>query len=156
MAHLEELGGSKNISIELNLVPFIDLMSVCIIFLLITAVWTQVSMIQLGSSLNTTQTATSLVKKKSVHSDIPFRVNIIKDGFSIIIGSERMFIPLNKKKYNAQDLLNKIKQIKTVYPTKQNATVSAHNTVRYKHIIVTMDMLLKAGFSNVTIATGEM
>ncbi len=52
MAHIES-GGSRGrkTNIELNLVPFIDLMSVLITFLLITAVWTQVSMIQIGSSL---------------------------------------------------------------------------------------------------------
>ena len=43
--------GKKEVAVELNLVPFIDLMSVLITFLLITAVWTQVSMIQIGNSL---------------------------------------------------------------------------------------------------------
>ncbi|HEX4923807.1 MAG TPA: biopolymer transporter ExbD, partial [Bdellovibrionales bacterium] len=37
MAQIEEGGGGRETTIELNLVPFIDLMSVCIIFLLITA-----------------------------------------------------------------------------------------------------------------------
>lgn len=48
MAQIDS-GGSKGraVSVELNLVPFIDLMSVLITFLLITAVWTQVSMIQI-------------------------------------------------------------------------------------------------------------
>ena len=56
MAHIEEQGGKTSSVVELNLVPFIDLMSVCIIFLLITAVWTQVSMLQLGSSVYSQQT----------------------------------------------------------------------------------------------------
>ena len=55
MAHIEESGKNSSV-VELNLVPFIDLMSVCIIFLLITAVWTQVSMIQLGSSIYSNKT----------------------------------------------------------------------------------------------------
>src|SRR5437762_7144378 len=39
-------GGKKALDAELNLVPFIDLLSCCISFLLITAVWTQLDCIQ--------------------------------------------------------------------------------------------------------------
>ena len=52
MAQVSDGGsGKKEATFDLNLVPFIDLMSVMITFLLITAVWTQVSMIKLGSSI---------------------------------------------------------------------------------------------------------
>ena len=36
----------RGMSAELNLVPFIDLLSVCITFLLLTAAWTQVEALQ--------------------------------------------------------------------------------------------------------------
>jgi len=49
MAQIEEKGSGRSSNVDLNIVPFIDLMCVCIIFLLVTAVWTQVSMIQIGS-----------------------------------------------------------------------------------------------------------
>src|SRR2546423_11186107 len=43
-------GGKKPLDAELNLVPFIDLLSCCIAFLLITAVWTQIAGLQVASS----------------------------------------------------------------------------------------------------------
>src|SRR2546429_1824314 len=43
-------GGKKPLDAELNLVPFIDLLSCCISFLLITAVWTQIAGLQVSSS----------------------------------------------------------------------------------------------------------
>src|SRR3989442_14967460 len=43
-------GGKKALDAELNLVPFIDLLSCCISFLLITAVWTQIAGLQVASS----------------------------------------------------------------------------------------------------------
>ena len=43
-------GGKKALDAELNLVPFIDLLSCCISFLLITAVWTQIAGLQVSSS----------------------------------------------------------------------------------------------------------
>jgi biopolymer transport protein ExbD len=35
--------GRKGVDSEVNLIPFIDLLSVCILFLLMTAVWVQIS-----------------------------------------------------------------------------------------------------------------
>ena len=43
MAHIDSGGRGRDVNTELNLVPVIDLMSVLITFLLISAVWTQVS-----------------------------------------------------------------------------------------------------------------
>src|SRR5438552_18807666 len=43
-------GGKKALDAELNLVPFIDLLSCCISFLLITAVCTQIAGIKVASS----------------------------------------------------------------------------------------------------------
>ena len=39
MAQIEETGGGKSRNVELNIVPFIDLMSCLTAFLLVTAVW---------------------------------------------------------------------------------------------------------------------
>ena len=58
-----ESSRGRSVDFELNLVPFIDLMSTCISFLLITAVWTQVSMIQIGSSIYGKKTDTGQVEQ---------------------------------------------------------------------------------------------
>ena len=39
-------GGGKSVDVDINLVPFIDLMSVTISFLIMTAVWTQVGRLE--------------------------------------------------------------------------------------------------------------
>jgi len=75
----------KNITVELNLVPFIDLMSVCIIFLLITAVWTQVSMIQIGSSVYGKRNEVQPVEPPP-RPEIAFRLDVIPSGYVINLG----------------------------------------------------------------------
>ncbi len=55
-------GGSsrrKSLDAEINLVPFIDLLSMCICFLLITAVWIQVGSVQVKQSHGTDAAASS-------------------------------------------------------------------------------------------------
>ena len=157
MAHVEEFQSDKrNISVELNLVPFIDLMSVCIIFLLITAVWTQVSMIQLGSSIYSQKTSEDVLKELPPHADIPFRVNVLETGFNILIGNKEIVIPRKGNKYNNKGLLQQIEKIKNLYPEKMDVVVSSRDQVKYEHIISAMDALLAGGFPEIAIATGEM
>jgi biopolymer transport protein TolR len=52
-------GRSKSLDAEINLVPFIDLLSMCICFLLMTAVWIQIAAIEVkqshGNQAKTTQ-----------------------------------------------------------------------------------------------------
>ena len=55
MASVGEMGGGrkKNLNPEVNLVPFIDLLSVCICFLLVSAVWLQLGSVQIKQALST-------------------------------------------------------------------------------------------------------
>jgi biopolymer transport protein TolR len=50
-------GRRKSLDAEINLVPFIDLLSMCICFLLITAVWVQIGALQVKQSHGTTGAA---------------------------------------------------------------------------------------------------
>ena len=154
MAHVGD--DKKNIAVELNLVPFIDLMSVCIIFLLITAVWTQVSMIQLSSSLYAKKTEASSLEEPPPYANIPFRVNVLETGFDIMIGKERINIPRRSGKYNEKALLREVKKIKDIYPEKKDVIVASRDTVKYEYVVAAMDALLNGGFPEVVIATGEM
>ena len=157
MAQVEESGsGKRDIAVELNLVPFIDLMSVCIIFLLITAVWTQVSMIQLGSSVYAQKTSEDSLQEPPRHAEIPFRVNVLASGFDVLVGRQQMVIPLKQGKYNGKALLKYVKKIKEQFPEKNDVIVASRDQVRYEHIITAMDILLLAGFPEVVIATGAM
>lgn len=52
-------GRKRSLDAELNLVPFIDLLSMCICFLLMTAVWIQVGSLQVKQSHGTDAAATT-------------------------------------------------------------------------------------------------
>ena len=88
MAHIEESNGKTSSVVELNLVPFIDLMSVCIIFLLITAVWTQVSMIQLGSSIYSNKTEDRPIIPPPF-AEVVLRVDVLPEGFRLNVGKKK-------------------------------------------------------------------
>ncbi len=154
MAHIEgqNSGGRKQV-VDLNLVPFIDLMSVCIIFLLITAVWTQVSMIQLGSSIYSNKTEEQPIKPPPF-VEVVLRVDVLLEGFRLVVGKEMTFIPnTSGGEYNKDNLIKKLKDVKIRYPEKIDGIASVRDKVQYKHLIEAMDSLLIAGFDQVSITT---
>lgn len=153
MAHIESGGSGRRTSLELNLVPFIDLMSVLITFLLITAVWTQVSMIQIGSSL---------YSKKSGDQSVPLtpdmdkvvRVDIRQDGYFVTIGRDQKLIARQGEAFDTAALKEMLDQAKLLFPDKLDAMVAMDDLLAFDHLITGMDIMLKSGFPKISVASG--
>lgn len=153
MAHIESGGSGRKTSLEVNLVPFIDLMSVLITFLLITAVWTQVSMIQIGSSI---------YSKKSGEQSAPItpdmdkivRVDIRQDGYFVTVGTDRKLIPRVGEGFDREALMEILKKAKLLFPDKLDALVAMDDNLAFDHLINGMDTILKAGFPKISVASG--
>ena len=154
MAHIDDGGGDdRSVAVDVNLVPFIDLMSVCIIFLLITAVWTQVSMIQIGSSIYGKKT-TDETPKPPPRAEIPFRLDVKAEGYAITVGRQSLSIPKVSGSYDDTNLLGELKKIKELYPEKNDAVITVQDALSYENLIRGMDALLTAGFPEIAVATG--
>ena len=79
-------GRRKSLDAEVNLVPFIDLLSMCICFLLVTAVWIQIGSLQVKQSHGSEAAALS---RQASEMDIEFHspqlveISIKQNGKSI-------------------------------------------------------------------------
>jgi biopolymer transport protein ExbD len=154
MAHVDDGGGDgRSTTVDLNLVPIIDLMSVCIIFLLITAVWTQVSMIQIGSSIYGKKTSDDKPEPPP-KAEIPFRLDVRTDGYRVLIGRNEMRFPKVNGAYDQDKLLTEVKKIKQLYPEKSDAIITVMDELPYDSLINGMDALLQGGFPEISVATG--
>lgn len=149
----DDSGNRKNTSFELNLVPFIDLMSVMITFLLITAVWTQVSMIKLGSSIYGKQN-TEETPPPPPRADVPFRLDVKETGYRVVIGQQNYQVPKVNNEYDKETLFSRLKDIKQAYPDKVDCVITVEEQLKYDFLIQGMDLLLQAGFPAVSVATG--
>lgn len=153
MAQIEERRGrDRQVSVDVNLVPFIDLMSVCIIFLLITAVWNQISMIQLGSSIYGKKTSDESTPPPP-RSEVPFRLDILQEGYRIVVGQQSQTIARRGLDYDDLELVRELKKIKEIYPDKTDAVVSILDELPYESLIRGMDALLTSGFAEISVAT---
>lgn len=154
MAHIDDGGhDGRTISVDVNLVPFIDLMSVLIIFLLLTAVWTQVSMIQIGSSIygkkQSDKTAPPPPK-----AQIPLRIDIKPTFYRLVLGKDTFQFPKVDGRYDDEKLSKELKRIKALYPDKDDAVVTMDDEMPYEYLVGGMDVILDAGFPQIAIATG--
>lgn len=155
MAHIESgdsSGRKKNI--ELNLVPFIDLMSVLITFLLITAVWTQVSMIQIGSSLYGKKSDTQPSPTPPPNADVVLKVDVKEIGYVLTVGRQVISLPMVNQQFDESGLVAQLQRVKQLYPEKVDAVVSVADAIPYEQLIKAMDNCLRAGFSAISVATG--
>jgi biopolymer transport protein TolR len=153
MAHIESGGGKgRKVSLDLNLVPFIDLMSVLITFLLITAVWSQVSMMQIGSSLYGKKSEQAPQMTPDV--DVVLKLEIRANGYQLTVGSQSIMIPILNNEYDDIGLEAQLERAKQLYPNKTDAAISMADDLPYERLIKAMDGFLKKGFPQISVLTG--
>lgn len=155
MAHIESGGSNgRTRNVELNLVPVIDLMSVLITFLLITAVWTQVSMIQIGSSLYGKKSDTQPAPTPPPNADVVLKVDVKEAGYILTVGKQVISLPVINQQYDDAGLIAQLQRVKQLYPEKVDAIVAMADSMPYEQLIKAMDNLLTTGFSAISVATG--
>jgi biopolymer transport protein ExbD len=155
MAHIDSgdsRGRSKNI--ELNLVPFIDLMSVLITFLLITAVWTQVSMMQIGSSLYGKKSPDDLKPVPPPLAEVVLKVDVKEIGYVLTVGKDIISLPMQSGQFDDAGLVAQLQRVKQLYPEKKDVILAMSDVLPYEILIKAMDDLLNTGFSAISVATG--
>src|SRR3989338_5279095 len=148
MAHISSGGGrGRDVNTELNLVPVIDLMSVLITFLLITAVWTQVSMIQLGASFASPRDPEQKELKPPPLEDVVLKLEIRKTGYVLFVGKDVRPIPKLSDTYDNESLEADLIKIKQLYPDKAGVKMAIEDDIMYEVVVGAMDTGLRAGFS---------
>ncbi len=134
--------------VEINLVPFIDLLSCCICFLLISAVWTQVAKIDVKPAPNLPSDAPPPEEK------VKLSVDIRGTGYILSDGSSQAELAKVSDAYPHKDLGEKLKLFRDTYPDITAVTVKSEDTIQYKELIRVMDLCLKHGLADIVVAGG--
>lgn len=144
-------GGKKSLDASINLVPFIDLLSCCISFLLITAVWTQLARIDVTQKGGG---AAGSAEEKPQEKQVQLTLFMdSKDGYTFKKSTgEEVSIPLKNGDYDLVRLGEVLANAKREHPDKNDITVKASDTVVYNKIIATMDVALSSKFPDIGLA----
>mgnify|MGYP000896391908 CR=1 FL=1 len=140
-------GGKKPLDAAINLVPFIDLLSCCISFLLITAVWTQLARMDVTQKSKAPSGAVD-----ETPPTVQLTLFIDKDGYTFTKSTgERQQIEMKNEDYDYAKLADVLAQVKKDLPDKEDITIKADDSVIYNKVIRTMDVVLSAKFPNVSL-----
>ena len=147
----------RSLNADVNLVPFIDLLSVCICFLLMTAVWTQLTSLQVKQTHGTE----GAVAEKSDTFDLEVRFIEDKRIQTQIKRQGRLVKKLEVKAADDPELITLFDQsikswIKTQGATtgKQlvgSAIITTKTGVNYGLLVHTMDALRRNEISNLGV-----
>ena len=136
-------GGKRPLDAAFNLVPFIDLLSCCISFLLITAVWTQVASMKVeGRESACSECGTDTPAK------VP-RLVVAPSGYSFqSAAGDAIDIPRRGEAVD-RGRLAEVLHGQTV-PDKA-IDVRVDDGIRYEDIVQAMDVAKAAGFGAVSV-----
>ncbi|MCB0361931.1 MAG: biopolymer transporter ExbD [Bdellovibrionales bacterium] len=138
---------------ELNLVPFIDLFSVLICFLLMTAVWMNIESL----STNASQTTSSdQDPPPPTEKPVSLSVTILGNEIQMSENERVRRLPLVTDK-EGRPQVDKIIEVlgewRNSYPNKKEVTLNTDNRVLYQTMISVFDTLNGNGWTEVGVST---
>lgn len=141
----------EKLNVELNLVPFIDLLSSLVLFLLLTAVWVQVSTI--NSQIEKKGSVPTAAKREETQLSI----RLTPAGFALSwpakLASFPAIIAKSKGQFDYPALESRLKEGRLKFP-EVSASVNADDEVDYGEVIRTIDTGKQSGLSTVGIEAG--
>ncbi len=139
-------GGKKSVNADLNLVPYIDLLTCMVAFLLITAVWSQLARLeahQKGQGQAGEDTPPEKVFK--------LVVVVNADGFNLVADQDQQPIPKKGDQYDLEKLASELKKIKDTHADKNDIQVASEDTIKFEVLVRTMDVALSARFPDISL-----
>ena len=135
-------GRRKSLDAEINLVPFIDLLSMCICFLLMTAVWIQIGSVQIKQSLGTeASSAASDLMEMEVRFSGPTSFELVLKKQNKVI--EKFAYTGDNSESLSAKLDTGLGQLKYPGTSFGSATLTPKNGVTYGTMVSVMDILRK-------------
>ncbi len=121
----------------LNLTPMMDILTVLVVFLLITAAFMSITIEELSVPTSAGGAAGQ--------PNFAIEVIIRKAGLEIANGSSvQASIPKKDNQYDLELLSKMLVRLKSQYPEKDDATILMEPDVKYDHLIEVMDALREA------------
>jgi biopolymer transport protein ExbD len=129
---------------DLNLVPYIDLLTCMVAFLLITAVWTQLAQLKLSQHGSGPADGIEPPMTKVM-------VLVGDEGFNLAVNQDRVEIAKKNGAYDFERLLVELKKVKADHPDKDDIQVASEDSVTFDSLARTMDMALASGFPDLAL-----
>jgi biopolymer transport protein ExbD len=146
-----------SVNVELNIIPFIDLMSCLTAFLLVAAVWVNIAQINIAPKGKTRDTQNVQVEDENV------TLSILVKSDSLWIGLSRVneFQEITKSPDGSHDWEKfetslKAQKASAFFADRSDLEIAASSTaaspVKYEDVIRAMDIAVRVGFKDVGLS----
>ena len=139
-------GGKKSVNADLNLVPYIDLLTCMVSFLLITAVWSQLARLE-AHQKGQGQAGEDTPPEKQ------FKLVVVvnDEGFNVVADQDQQPIPKKGTEYDFEKLGTELKKLKDAHPDKGDVQVASEDQIKFEVLVRTMDTALTARFPDISL-----
>lgn len=147
----------KNLDTELDLVAFISLLSVCICFLLLTAVWIQIGSLNVkqavgGQSAEETEKSPALWAQMQKNGSVVFKYQDFPKNVLRQLGAQSVVNSADEGKIDYEQVDTKLASIITAVPELKTGLVLPQGETEYENVIQLMDHMKKAGLTNLGVS----
>ena len=146
--------GKKHLDFEINLIPFIDLFSSCICFLLLTAVWVQVGTLDVKQAVGG-QPASETPKKPTLWVNMgtagELSINI-QDTEKVPVKLRKLVVKGVDGKTNFANLEGVVNELKVFEPDLRTALIQPQAQSVYEDLIALMDQFKKQGLIDLGVS----
>jgi biopolymer transport protein ExbD len=144
-------GGKKNLDSEIPLVPFIDLLLCCVMFLLVTAVWNRLARLDANQQVP----GQAAQQDQPQEETIRLYLQVTQAGFTIAsTAGERIEIPKAGEEYDLETLRTRLVERRQAEPNRHDLIVAPEDGVMYEDVIAAMDLAVGQGFEEVSLSDG--
>lgn len=144
----------KNLDFEINLIPFIDLLSVCICFLLITAVWLNVGSMDVkqavgGQAQEDTKKSPLMWVRLTQKGDVDIEV---QQSSAVPAAMRKIRVGHSADQVDYEGLVATVEKLKKMEPGLNTALIQPTAVTVYEQIIDVMDSLRKSGLNDLGVS----
>jgi biopolymer transport protein ExbD len=143
-------GGKKALDAHVNLVPYIDLLMTIMVFLMMTAVWTQIAMLEVQNAQSGPPDQPPEEKEDPIP---PILVLMTENTLNIQEeGGEPREFPRNGETYDLNGAKGVLDQLKQARPERVEVKMTAEDGVKYTDIVGVIDLSTGAGLTGITLS----
>ena len=147
-------GNKKAVDQEIPLIPFIDLLLCCVMFLLVTAVWNQLAAMEAKQ-----QIPGQVTSEDSPPEDEKVKLILqVRNTGYVLASSAGESVEIRKKvagsnrEYDVAELNTKLGEWKLAWDKRDDLIVAPEDGVSYEEVIRAMDAATAAGFPMLSVA----
>ncbi|MCB9667127.1 MAG: biopolymer transporter ExbD [Myxococcales bacterium] len=145
-------GGKKSVDHEIPLIPFIDLLLCCVMFLLVTAVWNQLARI----NANQQQPGINTPDAPPPEEKVMLFVKVQSSGYVLASSmGDEIQLPKVGDGYDLEGLRDKLTERKRLEPNRKDIIVAPEDGVAYRDVVAVMDMVVGQGYPDMALRDGS-